>query len=219
MGNIVTLSGGQHLDMQALLPWYVTRRLDASERARVEAHLAECAECRADVAVERRLAAEWASLPIETETSWLHFRERVMRDDVAHARSAMFSRLVDTVRHAFALGRPWFTGMGWALAAVQAAVLLAVVVPVRPTAPVYHTLSASQSPLTGNVLVMFSPDTSERRLRNALEVNNARIVDGPTAGGAYVLHVPADERRSALARMQAEPDVELAQPIDPGAVR
>lgn len=38
--------GREHPDV---LPWYVTGRLDPDERARVEAHLRDCAECRAEV--------------------------------------------------------------------------------------------------------------------------------------------------------------------------
>jgi hypothetical protein len=221
MGNIVTLSGGEHLETQSLLPWYVSRRLDAGECTRVEAHLADCPECRADVAAERRLAAEWASLPIETETSWLRLRERMIADDADRARPTIGSRLGAIVRHA-AAGRPsWPTRLGWALAAAQAVALVAIGVSSRTAtpAPAYHTLGAAQAPADANMLVIFDPDTSERDFRDALTANHARIVDGPTASDAYVLHVPGDERPAILARMRARRDVELAQPIDPGAIR
>jgi anti-sigma factor RsiW len=221
MGNIVTLSGGRHLDIQNLLPWYVSRRLDASESARVEAHLADCPECRADVVLERRLAAEWASVPMETETNWLRLRERVMRDDAGRGGATVSSRLADSVRHALTRGRSWFTGLGWALAAAQAVALVAMVVTFRATAPapVYHTLGAAPAPAIGNVLVIFDPGTSERRFRDTLQASHARLVDGPTAAGVYVLHVPADERAAILRRMRARSEVELAQPVDPGAIR
>jgi anti-sigma factor RsiW len=219
MGKIITLSGGQHLDTQALLPWYVSRRLDASETARVEAHLADCSECRADVASERRLAAEWATMPMETEASWLRLRERLNKDDTERARPTLSSSFA-TARSALTRGRSWLSGVGWALAAAQAIALAVIVTPVRAPAPApYHALGAAQGPSAGNVLVIFDPDTNERRFRDALETNHARIVDGPTASGVYVLHVPADERSAMLMRMQARPDVELAQPIDPGASR
>jgi anti-sigma factor RsiW len=221
MGKIITLSGGQHLDTQALLPWYVSRRLDASDCARVEAHLADCAECRADVAVERRLAAEWATLPMETEASWLSLRERVIRDDADRAGSATLSRLIGIVRNAVTRRPPWINGLGWTFAAAQAVALVSIAIAFRTPMPVapYHTLGAAQTSAPGNVLLIINPDTTERRFRDALETSHARIVDGPTASGAYILHVPADERSAILARLQARTDVELAQPIDPGAIR
>jgi anti-sigma factor RsiW len=223
MGNIITLSGGDHLETQSLLPWYVSRRLDAAECTRIEAHLADCPECRADVAAERRLAAEWASLPIETETSWLRLRDRMIADDADRAGSAIMSRLAAIVRRAVKVAPRWPTGLGWALAAAQAVALVAIGVSFRtpmPTpAPAYHTLGAAPAAADANMLVIFNPDTSEGGFRDALIANHARIVDGPTASGAYVLHVPAGERSAILTRMRARRDVALAQPIDPGAIR
>ncbi len=221
MGKIIALSRGQHLETQSLLPWYVSRRLDASECARVEAHLAECPECRADAVSERRLAAEWASIPVETEANWLRLRERLIRDDAERARAATFPRFAEIVRHALERGRSWFPTMGWALAVGQGIALVAFAMSVRaPTpSPLYHALGAAQAPSNGNVLVMFDPAVSERRFRDAILANHARIVDGPTATGAWVLHVPADERAAILVGLRARPDVALAQPIDPGAIR
>ena len=221
MGNIVTLTGAEHLETQSLLPWYVSRRLDASECMRVETHLAECSDCRADAVAERRLASEWASLPMDTEANWLHLRELVIRDDADRAGSTMFSRLAGRVRQAVTRRPGWFTGMGWVLAAAQGIVLVAIGLALHTPTPTaaYHTLGAASAAPAGNVLVIFDPDINERRFRDALTANHARIIDGPTASGVYVLHVPAGERAAILARMAARSDVELAQPIDPGAIR
>nr|HRC86425.1 zf-HC2 domain-containing protein [Thermoanaerobaculia bacterium] len=38
-----------HGEIELLLPWYVNQTLDDTEIAWVESHLAECAECRAEV--------------------------------------------------------------------------------------------------------------------------------------------------------------------------
>src|SRR6185503_19554148 len=51
-----------HLECRDLLPWLVNGTLNQGDRARVEQHLVECEECRADLALEqdlhRRMAAE-----------------------------------------------------------------------------------------------------------------------------------------------------------------
>ena len=221
MENTTALSGAEHQEAQSLLPWYVSERLDGSEHARVEAHLAQCPDCRADVVAERRLAVEWASLPMESETSWLRLRGLVAGDDARRARSALSSRLSDMVRDAVTRRPSWVTGLGWGLAAAQGAMLAAIGIAVvtAPAVAPYHTLGAGQAPSVGNAIVIFDPDVSERRLRETLTANHARIVDGPAASGVYVVHVPADERAAILLRMRARPEVALAQPIDPGAIR
>ena len=81
----------------------------------------------------------------------------------------------------------------------------------------YHALGAAPAPALGNVVVIFRPDTSERELRQTLVANHARLVDGPTAADAYVLHVPAAERAGALTRLRGRADIVLAEPIDSGA--
>ena len=49
-----TIPEQPHDEAEELLPWYVTGQLDATERERVEAHLADCASCRDEFVLERR---------------------------------------------------------------------------------------------------------------------------------------------------------------------
>lgn len=49
-------TGLSHAAVDEMLPWYVNGTLEASEHARVDAHLVECAECRDGVVELRRLA-------------------------------------------------------------------------------------------------------------------------------------------------------------------
>jgi hypothetical protein len=86
--------------------------------------------------------------------------------------------------------------------------------PTPPTAT-YHALGAPPAAAAGNVLVMFRPDTPEASMRHVLQVADARLIDGPTTAGAYVLHVPLSERGQMLARLRARGEVTLAQPLDP----
>ena len=64
------------------------------------------------------------------------------------------------------------------------------------------------------MIVTFRPDTSEQDLRNTLNESHARLVDGPTAADAYVLHVPAAERAAALVKLRQRANIVLAEPID-----
>ena len=58
--SVIRFDPEAHAQVQALLPWYVTGRLEADERAEVEAHLAGCDRCNAELVLERQLHASQA---------------------------------------------------------------------------------------------------------------------------------------------------------------
>jgi hypothetical protein len=67
------------------------------------------------------------------------------------------------------------------------------------------------------VIVIFRADASQERMRAALHSAGASIVGGPTDADAYLLHVDPRQRQAALARLQSDDLVEMAQPIDGAA--
>jgi hypothetical protein len=208
-GRIIRLHGGPHDEIRALLPWYVTGRLEAGDHARVAAHLKTCRACQEDVEFERRLEVEVAAAPMDVEQGWMAMRRRL-------AQTPARRRLSDR------LGGLWQTPtwLGWALASQALLIVAAGALTLRdkspaPPAAVYRALGAPTRPTAGNALLMFRPDTPERVLRRILQVADARLIDGPTAAGAYVVKVPSAERSRVLARLRARPEVTLAQPLDP----
>lgn len=210
-GHIIPFHGDPHQEMDSLLPWYATGQLDPSERARVEAHLAVCPECAAELRSERRLSAEIARLPVDIEPSWERLRSRLQAGPRALGWRGVAVR---TVKNAWRLGAPW---LGWVVAAQILLVMLAVgLQPSSKQDAPYRTLGGRSVPLSGNVVVIFRPDTTESRLRQTLESSQARLVDGPTSAGAYVLNVPSAERAVELAKLRGRPEIELAEPIDSG---
>jgi anti-sigma-K factor RskA len=204
MADIIRLHGSLHDRVEQLLPWYVNATLSAEDRAMVDAHLAECAECRDELASERSLATAVAGLPVEMEQSWAAFEKRLDSAPVpARLRPVPLWR------------RPVAAGWMAAPLAAAAAVVLAISLPGRTA--VDHTYTALGSASThqpGNVIVMFAPDTSERQLRATLGDVAGRLVDGPTPTGAYVLSVAPGTRDAAVKRLRANARVTLAQPID-----
>ena len=210
MGSLIHLHLDRHDETLNLLPWYATGRLDPADHAQVGAHLADCAECRAELASERRLHTRVAGLAIDVEMGWAAFRR-------AHAARPRY-RLASTARAALhhMTGRRAALGM---LVAAQALLLLLagpIVSPAVSPAP-YRTLGATAPMATGNIVVMFRPETSERELRHVLTLSGARLVDGPTAANAYVVRVPGAGRVAALATLHAQPAVMLAEPVDPAS--
>jgi hypothetical protein len=105
---------------------------------------------------------------------------------------------------------------GWAVAAC-ALIALGVTAVRREPHGQYHLLGAAEAVTPGNMVVIFRPETSEQTIRAQLKAVDARIVDGPTGADAYVLRVAPRERAGALAKLRAQANVVLAEPVDPGA--
>jgi anti-sigma factor RsiW len=199
MADIIRLNGDIHAQTQHLLPWFVTGALSGKEAAQVEKHLAECADCRADMEIEKTLAREVRTLPCDVDRGWAMLKARLDEPRPQERRPALFSRRIP---------------IGWAVAAQAAG--LAIVATCTLTQPqlLYRTLGSPSGAPAGNLIVIFRPDAPEAALRATLTRNQARIVDGPASTGAYVLHVPADQRPAVLARLQSDRNIALAEPID-----
>lgn len=217
MASIIRLHG-RHDEIRSLLPWYITGRLDAAEHATVTAHVSTCRECQADLEFERRLEVEVAIAPIDVEHGWTSMQRRITSAAASRSGGGFIARLGEWPGRLWRTGPPW---LSWALAAQAALLMVAGALTVRTATPVsqpvrYHALSSAPAATTGNVVVIFRPDARESAMRQALVAADARLIDGPTAADAYVLHVPAAERASALARLRARREVVLAQPLDPG---
>jgi hypothetical protein len=207
MARIIRLHDDSHWELQRLLPWYVTGRLDPAEHARVEAHLAACEECQEEVRFERTLAETVKDLPLDAEVGWRRL-ERRLRAEPPRAEGLGRSGAVRA-------GAQWG---GWAVAACALIAVGLMVAPrLQTSGAAYHALGAAHSVTPGNMVVIFRPETPERAIRAALTGVGAHIVDGPTGADAYVLQVPAAQRSSALARLRSAPNIVLAEPVDPGA--
>jgi anti-sigma factor RsiW len=182
-----------------LLPWHVNGTLEPGETALVEAHLAECAECRMEVAANRALRELYAATPVPAE----------------RARPALLNAVGGSswqlVRRRLSSG--WSKAAQLALAAAATVAVVTLVAP-RQNEIQYRLLGSDEPATPGNAIVLFSPDTAERDLRAALDEAGARLVDGPTASGAYIVQVPAERRASALEGLRTLPQVVLAEPID-----
>ncbi|MBA3810897.1 MAG: zf-HC2 domain-containing protein [Caulobacteraceae bacterium] len=221
-GRIIPLHGNRHAEAHGLLPWYVTGRLGAAERARVEVHLNGCPECQADLKVERALRATIADLRMDVEQDWAKLRGRLERESPARARAggwrAWLGATVPRWTGAMRPGGAW--GATWALVPSLGLLLLLAGVLTTPARPArYRLLAAAPPPVTGNMVVIFRPQTSEADLRRILGAHHARIVDGPTSADAWLVQAPAGQRAAILARLRGEREIALAEPVDSGGSR
>jgi anti-sigma factor RsiW len=210
MGKVIRLHGDSHQEFQLLLPWYATGRLDAEDQSLMQAHLEGCPECQAELRAERRLAELVADLPVGPERAWASMLERLEGAPKGRRPAAYLRRWT---------ARQWRAGalLLGSIVAAQAAMFLVVAALWQRPEPggVFHTLSSPPPPAAGNIVVVFQPQTTEQALREILKASDARLVDGPTPAGAYVLRAPNAERPDALTRLRSRPEVVLAEPIDP----
>jgi hypothetical protein len=220
-GRIIPLQGDHHRKVQALLPWFVAGRLGEADMVDLRAHLTVCPECQADLRAEQRLAEAMETLadapaePPDVERGWAAMRRALGAEARRRAPpqrvEAGFSAWWAQVRGRW--GAAW---VPWAVAAQSALLIACAALLLRGLgAPVrYLALGAPSSAGPGNVVLMFKPETSESAMRQVLRASRVRLVDGPTAAGAYVGRVAPSERAAALAALRGRPELTLAEPVD-----
>jgi hypothetical protein len=203
MGDIIPLRKNPHEEVQVLLPWFVNGSLAADEAERVEAHRAACAECRSDLGAERQLAAAVAQLSFECDGAWERMRELLTRD----AGRSVGRWLRKRVRISWTAAAPL-------AAAAALALVFASVTPKQTIEPQYRALSAGGAAQQANLIVQFEPSTRVEDVQRLLALSKARLVDGPTVTGAYLLRVDQRKRELALEKLRNDEAVSLAEPID-----
>lgn len=206
MADIHHLRGDPHEEVQTLLPWYVNGSLSAEESHLVEEHLAHCEACRAELASERKLARSIADLPHDTEHGWAAMSRRLAkRPAPLPGPIALFSRQI-----------PVGWAVGGSLAAAASVALAFTFVPSpEPRGETYQALGSPSTATEGNIVVLFSPETTARQQQVILSSSKARIVDGPNPAGALVLRVDPANRDAALQSLRATSQIVLAEPIGP----
>jgi hypothetical protein len=208
-GRILRLGGDEHDIVQLLLPWYDGGSLDAAEAARVAAHLGACARCQADMAWQRRLReaapqapspAEALDTPADADRGWAALRGRIDADAASARR-----RLNKPLPRARAAS-PWWGAWRWVVALQSAVIvgLAAVLVAPLPRDDAYHALGSASRASDASIVVVFRPDASELQIRQALRDSEARLVDGPTVTGAYLLSTAPARHAAAIERLRGQ---------------
>lgn len=207
---------GVHGTVQHLLPWFANQTLSADEMALVREHLRGCQQCRDDAAWQQRLRAAEPQAPagLDAERALARLMPQLGTQTAAQpvAVPGDWRQLLAERWCAFWTGRGW---MPWALAG-QGALIAGLVFQLLPDAASdYRALSNGgvAAPQPGNVVVVFRADVEIGQVQNILQANGARMVDGPTVTGAFVLDVPDASQARVLAALKADPVVQLAEPL------
>jgi anti-sigma-K factor RskA len=205
-----------HDEAEELLPWYATGQLDEADRAKVDAHLSSCAHCRQQLALEHQLIDEFQAMSPEVESGWSRLKARLETPAPVVAAPVAAAHRRPVWQNPFAeiwamLSRPAVATLAIAQLAF---VVFAGSLLLSLSKPSYRALGSAPAPATANVIVMFRSDATVEDVRDTLKLAGASIVDGPTPTDAYLLHVAPPQRATALAKLQSNENVQLAQPID-----
>ena len=201
-----------HREAWAALPFFVNRTLDPTAQAAVETHITDCAVCRAEVEMLRRV--ERGVRDVAVETSQVdHAWRRLAAERAIAPPWARWSGLVAWC-HDVLSETP---GPARVALAAQTALLVVVVGTLAlPDGPAtseasYQTLSAATTvalPAEAFLRVRFADEATDARLRGLLLDAGLKIVDGPSAAGLYALALAARgvDQTGALTRLRAATD-------------
>jgi len=190
-------------EVEALMPWYVSGKLDARSRARVERYLETHPEDRAHLAFVREesdatIAANKA-IPTPGPEALARLRASIAAAPRGQSLWAQFSdRLADWISGLAPPQLVLATAAAALVVMLQAAVIGALIVE-RTAAPDYQTASGEDTTSEGiELLVKFSETATAGKISAILEQLDAVVVDGPRAG-LYRLRIQGqgDENRKA----------------------
>ncbi|MGC1524268.1 MAG: anti-sigma factor [Steroidobacteraceae bacterium] len=214
-----------HPDISALIPWYVNGSIGDRERRRVDAHLAQCAHCRDELARE-----QWVYRQMTAKTAVEH-----MPADSLNRLQARLDGIggigVAQPAHTARRSMPW-PGVMAASVAVMALALSLLAADrwlqyraARAAAPpAYYTVTTAAARAPDEAIrAVFSPTITLSELQGILEEAQLRIVSGPSEAGVYSLAPKSREPvNSSLALLRSHPQVRFAEstasaPIGPPA--
>jgi hypothetical protein len=209
-----------HAEAWALLPWLANGRLQATDREWVEAHVAQCAECRGELDAQRKVATQIHREPStdagsEEQRSFNKLWARIEASEAAAPVSGVSagrtaSRSSRTVR--WLAAAVVVQGFGLALFGYNA---------LRTNNPDFTTVSdvPTQRPNAPMLRVVFAPDASMASINTLLTHQGLSIVSGPGTSGNFTAELSADavasgaSADSVAAVISKDPHVTFAQPV------
>jgi hypothetical protein len=210
-----------HAEAWALLPWLANGRIQAADREWVEAHVAGCEECRAEVAAQRMMAtamnreATPEAAATDEQRSFNRLWARIEASEsaspvsaaVAEGRPAMrSSRTVRWLAAAVVI-----QGFGLALFGFNALR--------EPSDDIITVTSPASRPNAPAVRIVFTPDASIADINTLLAHQGLSIVAGPGTAGNFTAELSADAVASGASAnsvadvIAKDPNVSFAQPV------
>jgi hypothetical protein len=217
-----------HAEAWDLLPWLANGRIAATDREWVEAHVQSCAECRAELAAQRKVATDLraagdapAAALGEEQRSFDKLWSRIEASEAATVAGQQSGQPAAVGKTRSARTVRWLAaavivqGFGLALFGVQA------LRSADDAAPGIRTVT-SEVPVRGDapqVSLVFSPGASIESINTLLTHQGLSIVAGPGRSGNFTAALSADavasgaSAESVAAVISKDPNVTFAQPV------
>jgi hypothetical protein len=216
----------EHMEITALIPWYVNDSIGERERQRVEAHLLVCTHCRDDLALERSV---YQGMTAETAVEYMPAaslkRLQARLDGIDSAASVDVPADVPAEAPAENSRRrsmPW-QGLMAASVAVMAVALSLLAADrwmqfrAHTAAPNYYTVTTSAPRAPNEVIrAVFSPTVTLVEVQTMLDEAQLRIISGPTEAGVYSLARTSQRPvSSSLTLLREHAKVRFAESTEP----
>jgi hypothetical protein len=209
-----------HRETWALLPWLANGSATPAQRERAQAHLRGCADCRAELAREQRLAqamVQPAAPAPDIERGLQSLMRRIDVDDQAGPLPGRWRMLAGA-----RLGLSAVAALGLAeLLLVGAGALwwLNGTAPPPADAAPYRTLTTQPDPAAADDVrwrVVFQEQRTLAELQGLLRTHGLSIVAGPSEAGVFTLAAAlpqAAEADALAARLRQSPLVRFAEAV------
>ena len=214
----------EHARAHELLPWMVNGRIETRDAAWLDGHLAHCADCRSELAAQRRLRDAIAREPtveFAPQAGFNRLWKRIEAD--AHGTHGTPAPLgaatapAGTAQPARARSPSWMR----ATLALQAAAIAVLCVALWRNAPPpspYRTVTdAPVGPAIAGPVVkaIFDDQVRLADVKDILAASGLVVAAGPSEAGVYTL-VPRDAGlpdipAATLERLRADPRVRFAE--------
>ncbi len=211
----------EHEDVVLLIPWYVNDTLSDRDRSKVEGHLAACAACRDELALERRIHEGMSvDSPVEYMPAASLNRLRDMLD--GKSTGAAPQAVAETKPLGLRMRRwQWLTAASFAGAAAVVGLWVAghwLQGSRDLGAPFYTVTSSPPHPREEVVRAVFSPSITLVELQALLDEAQLRIISGPSEAGVYSLAARSDLPVStSLALLRRHASVRFAEGTEQAA--
>ncbi len=205
-----------------LLPLAIGGAISASERVALDAHLAQCEVCRAELDLLRGAQAqlaledEAAVAPHAAARSLERVLSRAQAERARGAAPAWWRRRLQAWAQWPSAARWMIAGQAALVVALLALLLPAWLAPPQAARSGFETAAGPTVPAAGGLRVRLAwrDGASAAAVRGLLVALDAGIVDGPSAAGFYTVRFGPGAPADALARLRARTDlVQWAEPL------
>ena len=218
------------------LPWYLAGTLTKQEQHDIEAHLAGCSNCRAELEDMKRIRESVKTTIQEREGPSPELFSKVMariheeeedsppiKDPVIQEEVNWWAGIQAQLQSLYAI--PWVPALATILIVTQSALLITKMgeesSSIQQPGPIVERgiPNASLPKISSTIRVGFREDAKEGDIRALIQEINGQIVNGPSGQGMYTVKVPmsdSNQVETTLQKLRARSNlVRLAESVHP----